>query len=192
MKSFRSDITQALHQLKNGDDKAADLLFPLLYEELRGMAGNYMRYENRGHTLQPTSLVHEAYVKLIGQDDVDWQGRTHFLAVSAQAMRRILVDHARTKKRKKRGGDVHKVNVDDVDYKLLDPEVDEHVLAIDEALTLLEARDPFQAKIVEMRFFTGMTVQEVADAMGVSKRKIEAEWTMIKAWLRSNIHLEGK
>ncbi len=192
MKTFRSDITRALHDLKDGDDKAADVLFPMLYDELRNMAGNYMRYENKGHTLQPTSLVHEAYVKLIGQDDVDWQGRTHFLAVSAQAMRRILVDHARTKRRKKRGGDVKKVNVDDVEYRLLDPEVDEHVIAIDDALTMLEKIDPLQAKIVEMRFFTGMTVQEVADAMGHSKRKIESEWTMIKAWLRKNIRLEEK
>ncbi|NVK28774.1 MAG: sigma-70 family RNA polymerase sigma factor [Flavobacteriia bacterium] len=185
-------FTKVLKDLKDGDDKAADVLFPMLYDELRSMAGNYMRYENKGHTLQPTSLVHEAYVKLIGQDDVDWQGRTHFLAVSAQAMRRILVDHARTKRRKKRGGDVKKVNVDDVEFKLLDPEVGEHVLAIDEALTHLEKIDPLQAKIVEMRFFTGMTVQEVADALGYSKRKIESEWTMIKAWLRKNVRLEGK
>ncbi|KAB2813865.1 sigma-70 family RNA polymerase sigma factor [Phaeocystidibacter luteus] len=185
-------FTKVLKDLKDGDDKAADVLFPMLYDELRSMAGNYMRYENKGHTLQPTSLVHEAYVKLIGQDDVDWQGRTHFLAVSAQAMRRILVDHARTKRRKKRGGDVKKVNVDDVEFKLLDPEVGEHVLAIDEALTHLEEIDPLQAKIVEMRFFTGMTVQEVADALGYSKRKIESEWTMIKAWLRKNVRLEGK
>lgn len=192
MKSVRSDITQAINDLKNGDNKAADVLFPMLYDELRSMAGNYMRYENKGHTLQPTSLVHEAYVKLLGQDDVDWQGRTHFLAVSAQAMRRILVDHARTKRRKKRGGDVKKVNVDDVEFKLLDPEVDDHVIAIDDALQQLELIDPLQAKIVEMRFFTGMTVQEVADALGYSKRKIESEWTMIKAWLRKNIRLEGK
>lgn len=190
MKTFRSDITRALNDLQEGDDKAADVLFPMLYDELRNMAGNYMRYESKGHTLQPTSLVHEAYVKLIGQDDVDWKGRTHFLAVSAQAMRRILVDHARTKRRKKRGGDVKKVNVDDVEFKLLDPEVDDHVIAIDDALIQLEKVDPLQAKIVEMRFFTGMTVQEVADALGYSKRKIEAEWTMIKAWLRKNIRLE--
>lgn len=191
MSTRQGEITRVLHDLKNGDDKAADVLFPLLYEELRGMAGNYMRYENRGHTLQPTSLVHEAYVKLVGQDTVDWKGRTHFLAVSAQAMRRILVDHARTKKRKKRGGDAQKVNVDDVEYKLLDPEVEEHVIAIDDALTKLAEIDPMQAQIVEMRFFTGMTVQEVADAMGVSKRKIESEWTMIKAWLRKNLHIEA-
>lgn len=190
MSTKKAEINSALDRLKEGDEKAADVLFPLLYDELRNIAGGYMRFENSNHTLQPTSLVHEAYVKLLDQNQVDWKGRTHFLAVSAQAMRRILVDHARTKTRKKRGGDQQKVDITVAEWSVLDPQVDEHVLALEDALVKLEKVDELQARIVEMRFFTGMTVQEVADALGMSKRKIEAEWTMIKAWLRKELQSE--
>ena len=166
-------IQDILKDLKSGDEKAANKLFPILYDELRDIAGRYMYFENSNHTLQPTSLVHEVYVKLLGQDNTDWQGRTHFLAVSAQAMRRLLVDHARTKNRKKRGGDQKKVGIEVAEWSVLSPEDDDHVIAVDDALEKLEQLNPLQAKIVEMRFFSGMKVQEVAEELGVSKRKVE-------------------
>lgn len=185
----KSEVTQMLQMVSEGKERAADRLLPLVYNELRGIAGTYMRRERSDHTLQPTSLVHEAYVKLVDQDQIDWKGKTHFLAVSANAMRRILVDHARTKMRKKRGGDKKKVGIEVAEWSVLDPQDEDHVLAVDEALEMLETLDERQARIVEMRFFTGMTVKEVAEAMGVSKRTIEAEWTMIKAWLKKEIKL---
>ncbi|MCT4624790.1 MAG: sigma-70 family RNA polymerase sigma factor [Schleiferiaceae bacterium] len=188
MAEAKDEITKILKGLNSGDTKAANELFPILYDELKDMAGKYMHFENNNHTLQATSLVHEAYLKLLDQDKVDWKGRTHFLAVSAQAMRRLLVDHARTKSRKKRGGDQKKVGVEVIEWSVLDPEIGEHVLAVDEALKKLTELNPLHAKIVEMRFFTGMTVQEVADELGVSKRKVESEWTMIKAWLRKELN----
>ena len=184
----KNEITRILKDINNGDSNAANELFPILYDELKDMAGKYMYFEKSNHTLQATSLVHEAYLKLLDQDNVDWKGRTHFLAVSAQAMRRLLVDHARTKGRKKRGGDQKKVGVEVIEWSVLNPEIEEHVLAVDEVLKKLTDLNPQHAQIVEMRFFSGMTVQEVADAMGVSKRKIEGEWTMIKAWLRKELN----
>ncbi len=184
----KEEITRLLQSVNAGDKKAANELFPILYGQLKDMASRYMHFENNNHTLQATSLVHEAYLKLLDQNNVDWQGRTHFLAVSAQAMRRLLVDHARTKSRKKRGGDQKKVGVEVIEWSILDPEVSEHVLAVDEALDKLQELNEQHAKIVEMRFFSGMTVQEVADELGVSKRKIESEWTMIKAWLRKELN----
>lgn len=181
------DITKILQDLREGDEKAANKLFPILYDELRDMAGKYMFFENSNHTLQPTSLVHEAYVKLLGQDKVDWKGRTHFLAVSAQAMRRLLVDHARTKSRKKRGGDQKKVGVEVAEWTVLSTDNNDHILAVDDALNKLSTLNPLHAQIVEMRFFSGMTVQEVADELEMSKRKVESEWTMIKAWLKKEL-----
>ena len=120
--SSNDQIASILHDLKSGDQRAADKLFPILYDELREMAGKYMYFENANHTLQPTSLVHEVYIKFLGQTNTDWKGKTHFLAVSAQAMRRLLVDHARTKSRKKRGGDMQKVGVEVIEWTQLDVE----------------------------------------------------------------------
>jgi RNA polymerase sigma-70 factor, ECF subfamily len=177
-----SEITQLLASLKDGDRTAAAAkLMPLVYDEFRALAARHLRRERANHTLQPTALVHEAYMRLIDQTRVGWQGRTHFFAVGAQAIRRILVDHARQRKRQKRGGGAQKITLDD--SVALAPQREEQVLALDEALEKLTKLDPRQAQVVEMRFFAGMSVEEVADQLGVSKRTVEGDWTMARAWL---------
>lgn len=180
------NLTQTLLKLSDGkiDAKA---FFEELYPELHKMAHGYMRFENKADSLQATGLVHEAYVRLIDQSQVDWQSRTHFLAVSAQVMRRILVDNARAKLRTKRGGDKQKIVLDEA-WMAMSPEKEEHILAIEDALTKLESIDPTQAEIVVLRFYGGFSVQDVADQLGWSKRKVEAEWTTIKAWLRKELN----
>jgi RNA polymerase sigma-70 factor (ECF subfamily) len=186
MAKENKDLTKTLLEVLDGKVEAKQL-FEDLYPELHDMAQRYMRFEHRAETLQATGLVHEAYMKLVDQSKVDWKGRTHFLAVSAQAMRRILVDNARKKLRDKRGGDKQKVNVDDVSWLVMSPEKEEHVLAIEEAIERLEKVDATQAEIVVLRFFGGLTVQDVAEYLGWSKRKVESEWTAIKAWLRREL-----
>src|SRR5580658_6005132 len=177
-----TQITQLLATLKDGDrSSAAAKLMPLVYDEFRALAARHLRHERPNHTLQPTALVHEAYLRLIDQTRVDWQGRTHFFAVGAQAIRRILVDHARQRKRQKRGGGAGRVTLDDA--VALAPQRDEEILALDEAMGKLGKLDPRQAEVVEMRFFAGMSVDEVAGVLGVSKRTIEGDWTMARAWL---------
>jgi RNA polymerase sigma factor (TIGR02999 family) len=181
MADARDDVTEVLEQLKAGDSRAADRLLPLVYDEFRALARHYLAQERMNHTLQPTALVHEAYLKLVDQTRVDWQGRSHFFAVAAQAMRRILVDHARSRQREKRGGGRPRVTLDEA--VALSPQKDEDVLALDEALEKLAALDARQAKVVELRFFGGMSVEEVAEALGVSKRTVEGDWTFARAWL---------
>ena len=160
-------------------------MLPLVYNELHALAERYLRRESGGHTLQPTALVHEAYVKLVDQHRVSWQGRTHFLAVGAQAMRRILVDHARIKNAAKRGGGGQRIGLQE--HLKLSNQRSEDLVAVDEALNKLSQIDARQATIVEMRFFGGMTVAEVAEVLGVSRRTVEAEWTMVRAWLRREL-----
>jgi RNA polymerase sigma-70 factor (ECF subfamily) len=181
MGDLREDVTQVLEQLRGGDKRAADKLLPLVYDEFRALARHYLAQERHNHTLQPTALVHEAYMKLVDQTRVDWQGKSHFFAVAAQAMRRILVDHARAHQRDKRGGGRARVVLDEA--VALSPQKDEDVLALDEALERLGALDPRQAKVVELRFFGGLSVDEVAEALGVSKRTVEGDWTFARAWL---------
>jgi RNA polymerase sigma-70 factor (ECF subfamily) len=177
-----SEITKLLITLKDGDRaSAAAKLMPLVYDEFRALAARHLRRERADHTLQPTALVHEAYLRLIDQTRVDWQGRTHFFAIGAQAIRRILVDHARQRKRQKRGGGAGKVALDE--SVALAPQRAEEILALDEALGKLGQLDSRQAQVVEMRFFAGMSVDEVAGVLGVSKRTIEGDWTMARAWL---------
>jgi RNA polymerase sigma factor (TIGR02999 family) len=177
-----SQITQLLAGLKDGDrSAAAEKLMPLVYDEFRALAARHLRHERKNHTLQPTALVHEAYLRLIDQTRVDWQGRTHFFAVGAQAIRRILVDHARQRKRQKRGGGAARVALDEA--VALAPEREEEILALDEAMEKLAKLDARQARVVEMRFFAGMNVAEVAQELGVSKRTVEGDWTMARAWL---------
>lgn len=181
MAAAQSRVTQLLANLKDGDRAAANELMPLVYDEFRALAERQLRKERAGHTLQPTALVNEAYLRLIDQTRVDWHGRTHFFAVGAQAIRRILVDHARHHKRQKRGGGAARVALDEGVARA--PQADEDVLALHEALERLAKLDARQAQIVEMRFFGGMSVEEVADVLGVSKRTVEADWTMARAWL---------
>ena len=177
-----TEITQLLIGLKDGDRAAAAAkLMPLVYDEFRALAARHLKHERRDHTLQPTALVHEAYLRLIDQTRVDWQGRTHFFAVGAQAIRRILVDHARQRKRQKRGGGAGRVALDE--SVALAPQREEEILALEEALEKLGKLDHRQAQVVEMRFFAGMNVAEVAEVLGVSKRTVEGDWTMARAWL---------
>jgi RNA polymerase sigma-70 factor (ECF subfamily) len=185
MNQQQENLTKTLLNIVDGN-LDAKALFVELYPELHKMAQRYMSFENKADTLQATGLLHEAYVKLIDQSKVDWQGRTHFMAVSAQAMRRILVDNARAKLRTKRGGDIQKISLDE-GWMAMSPEKEEHVLAIEDALKKLEKLDETQADIVVLRFFGGFSVQEVAYQYGWSKRKVEAEWTVIKAWLRKEL-----
>ncbi len=185
-----SDLTQVL--IDASGEQPADVakkLMPLVYDELRQLAERYLRSERRGHTLQPTALVHEAFMRLIDQSRVDWKGRTHFYAVGAQAMRRILIDHARARGRGKRGGDWQRVLLDEVDTPQELGDVD--LVALHEALESLAALDENQARIVELRFFGGLTVKEVAHVLGVSKRKVEGDWTHAKAWLRNALDPES-
>jgi RNA polymerase sigma factor (TIGR02999 family) len=188
MPDAREDVTQVLAQMKDGDKRAADRLLPLVYDEFRALARHYLSQERMNHTLQPTALVHEAYMKLVDQTRVDWQGKNHFFAVAAQAMRRILVDHARSRQRDKRGGGRARVALDEA--CALSPQKDEDVLALDEALEKLASIDPRQAKVVELRFFGGMNVDEVAKALGVSKRTVEGDWTFARAWLARELRGE--
>ena len=180
-----SEITDLLHHLEAGDRSAVDRLFAAVYQELRNLAGRFFRKEAKGITLQPTALVHEAYLKLVDQTAVDWQGRTHFFAVAAQAMRRILVDHARRRGAAKRGGQQNRLLLEDDLVPGLEPEQD--VLAVDEALSKLAQIDPRQAQMVELRFFGGLSVAEAAEVLGISKRSAEREWTMVRAWLRREL-----
>jgi len=166
----------------------AEELMAAVYDELRQLARGYLRRERRGHTLEPTALVHEAYLRLVDQTRVDWQGRTHFFAVGAQMMRRLLVDHARHHDRKKRGGDFQQVTLGEAAVPLLGKSLGrDDLLALADALDKLAALDDRQARIVELRFFAGLTVDEVAAALDVSKRTVEADWTHARAWLRREL-----
>ncbi|HUB28051.1 MAG TPA: sigma-70 family RNA polymerase sigma factor [Terracidiphilus sp.] len=179
------EVTVLLSALKQGDDAAAARLMPLIYDELRRLAGSYMRRERSDHTLQATALVHEAYLKLVEQRSTDWQNRAHFFGVAAQLMRRILVDHARGHTRQKRGGEHAKVSLDEA-LVFAEQQADE-VLAVDDSLNQLAKMDPRQARVVELRFFGGLSVEETADVLGVSPKTIKREWSVAKAWLTADL-----
>ena len=186
MKSSRSSrVTQLLAKFEPGDRRAEEQLFADVYTELRALAARYLRRERKSHTLQPTALVHEAYLKLVGETRVDWRGRAHFLACAAQAMRQILVDHARRRGAAKRGGDRHRIALDD--NLVIESDRDVDLLALEDALAKLTKLDPRQAQMIELRFFAGLSVAEVAKVMGTSKRSAEREWTMVRAWLRREL-----
>jgi RNA polymerase sigma factor (TIGR02999 family) len=185
-----SETTRLLHAVVKGNRRAADRLMTQLYDEFRAMARHYLGRESPGHTLQPTALVNEVYMKLVDQTRVDWKGRTHFFAIGAQVMRRVVVDHARRKRRAKRGGGLQRVSLAALPTVSAHRETD--VLAVHEAIEELAKLDPRQAKIVELRFFGGLTVKEVAEVLGVSQRTVEADWTMIRAWLRRRLSDEDE
>lgn len=179
------DITGLLSAASTGDSDAAEQLIALIYDHLHRRASALMQRESPNHTLQPTVLVHDAFLKLVHQDRAHYRDRNHFFAVAAQTMRRILVDHARGRTRLKRGGENVKVPLDEAHG--ISVESDADVLALDAALEKLAAIDPRQARIVELRFFAGMSVEEVAAILETSKRTVEGEWTMISAWLRREL-----
>lgn len=173
--------TQLLINLTKGDRGAVDALLPLVYSELRSLAGNYLRRERADHTLQPTALVHEAYLRLVDQTQVNWQNRAHFFGVAAQMMRRILVDHARAQLANKRGGNLEKVAWDETVVGDLEASAD--LIDLDEALQELAAVDEVKSRIVELRYFGGLTVEETAEAMGVTPITIKRHWRLAKAFL---------
>jgi RNA polymerase sigma factor (TIGR02999 family) len=184
-----ADVTQLLKQWSNGQEQALDRLVPHIHSELRKLAAGYLRRERPDHTLQPTALVNEAFLKLIDQRAVKWQNRAHFFGIAAQAMRRILVDHARTHAADKRGGGVRKVSLDDAN--MIGRTVDVDVVALDEALTRLAVIDPQQSRIVELRFFGGLTMEESAEVMRISPATIGREWRIAKAWLSAELGRTG-
>lgn len=175
-------VTTLLRAARDGDAQAEAEILPFLYDQLHDRAMAIMRRESPAHTLQPTALVHEAYMRLVGSEMPEWQSRTHFLAVCSNVMRRVLVDHARRRARQKRGGDQSRVSLE---LGLgLSVTHDADVLALEDVLEELAVLNPRQARIIVMRFFGGMSVEEVAESLGLSRRTIEAEWTLAKAWLR--------
>ena len=183
------EITALLCEMKLGSQDALARLIPVVYRELRRLAGHYMRDERASHTLQPTALVHEAFLKLVGQERADWQNRSQFIGVAAQLMRRILVDHARGRAAAKRGA---AVTLDDTgfDHAVSIGQI-EQILAVDEVLERLAQLDPQQARIVELRYFGGLSVEETAEATGISPRTVKRDWAMARAWLRQEL-AEGR
>jgi len=177
-----SEVTQLLVDWQNGSPEALERLMPLVYGELRAIAGRYLSRERADHTLQSTSLVHEAYFKLVDQRNVQWQNRAHFLGIAAQLMRRILVDHARTAHRLKRGGSVPTLTLDAA-VEAAAPARGIDLLALDDALDRLAIIDPQQSRLVELRYFSGLTIEEAAVAMGTSPGTVKREWTSARAWL---------
>jgi len=185
---MNTEATKLVLSITAGDRSQADRLMELVYEDLRRIAGRFFQAERADHTLQPTALVHEAYLRLIDQNKVDWRGRTHFLAAGAKTMRRILVDHARRRGRTKRGGGRCRLTLDEEFFPAAERELD--AVALEQALGRLEAIDPEQATIVELRFYGGLSVEEVAEVLHMSKRAVERHWTMIRAWLRREMDRE--
>lgn len=184
--SEKQNITKMLHEWSEGRSEAVDELMPLVYAELHRQAHNYMRRERQDHTLQTTALINEAYLRLFNQHDMEWESRTHFFAYAAQAMRQVLIDYARTKQRKKRGENVVKITLEEemvaaVDKKTID------LMELDEALTRLGEIDPRKVRLVELRFFSGLTLVESAEALHISRATAAREWSFAKAWLHREL-----
>lgn len=177
-----NEVTQLLINWRNGDREALDRLIPLVEDELRRIARRHMRRERPGHTLQTTALVNEAYLRLIHQKNVAWQNRAHFFAIAAQLMRRILVDYARSDHRAKRGGGAHKVSLEEA--YVLSAERAAELIQLDEALARLSALDPRKGHVVEMRYFGGLSLEEMAEVLGVSQNTVMRDWNTARAWLR--------
>ena len=180
MSTRNGEVTLLLRAMKSGDKTAAEKLLPLVYSELHRLARSYMRRERPDHTLQPTALINEAYLRL-AHDDIDWQNRQHFIAVAATVMRRFLVDYARGHDAEMRGGDFQRVELSEV--LAIAPERSEEVLAVNEALTALQAINPRQAQVVELRYFAGLSIEEVASTLNISPRSVKRDWMQARRWL---------
>lgn len=185
--SKQKRVTELLVAWKEGSEQALDDLVPFVYKELHRLAKNQLRKERPGHSLQPTALTHEAFVRLFGFRQVNWQDRAHFFAVSAQVMRHVLVEHARKHRAVKRGG--HDIRVSLTEARAAVAEVDIDIIALNEALEHLEAEDPRQCRVVELRYFGGLNEEEIADVLGMSRATVSRDWSVAKLWLRRE--LEG-
>lgn len=183
------EITRLLADWSNGDRDALEKLTPLVYDELRRLAGRYLRQERAGHTLQSTALVHEAYMKLVGQNNVRWQNRAHFFGIAAQMIRRILVDYARARKADKRGSGAEKLSLDEA--IALPGGQDLDLVALDDALEGLAKIDPRQSRLVELRFFAGLTIEETAEVMQMSLATAKRDWVSAKAWLSREVRRQS-
>ena len=180
-----ADVTQILNAIEQGDAQAAEKLLPLIYEELRVLAAQKMSHELPGQTLQPTALVHEAYIRLVGEDK-NWKGRTHFFAAAAEAMRRILIENARRKKSLKKGGDRQKIDLDEALLSIEAPT--DNILVLDEALSKLRGEDPVLSDLVKLHCFTGLSLVQIAEVLGISTRTAERYWAFSKAWLYREVY----
>lgn len=180
-----SDVTLLLHQIDRGDTRAAEKLLPLVYDELRKLAAAKMARESAGQTLQPTALVHEAWLRLGADDQPTWQNRAHFFAAAAEAMRRILIDQARRRRAARHGGD--RQRIDSQDVEIAAPTADDQLLAVHEALDKFAAVDPQKAELVKLRYFAGFTLEEAADALGLPLGSAKRAWTYARAWLLREI-----
>jgi len=178
-------VTQLLVEWGNGDQAAFDQLMPLVFDELRRLANGYLRRERQGHTLQPTALVNEAYLRLIDQNQIDWKNRAQFFGVAAKLMRHILVDHARQRRAAKRGGAEYKLSLSEADRFSHEPEAS--LIALDDALNALAATKPQHSRVVELRFVGGLTIEETAEVLGISHATVERDWSFARAWLRREI-----
>ena len=186
----QTGVTELLADWSNGDQEALNKLIPLVYDELHKLASRYLRRERSDHTLQTTALVHEAYLKLVDQKDANWQNRVQFFAVASQLIRRILVDYARRHRASKRGGSYYKVTLDE--GLVSSEEKDAELLTLDEALDKLRVVDSQQSRVVELRVFAGLTLEETAQALNISPRTVRREWNMAKAWLHREIKNTGR
>lgn len=180
------EITQLLKDWSEGNQTALDELMPLVYDELRRQASRYLRNERQGHTLQTTALIHEAYLKLIGINQIEWQNRNHFFAIASTAMRRILVDYARERKRDKRGGFAENLPLDDA-LQISANEKSVDLIALDDALNSLAKMDERQAKVVELKYFSGLSIDEIAEVLGIANSTVRLDWNLAKAWLKQEI-----
>ena len=187
LEAERHSITQMLQEWSEGNAQALDELMPLVYDELHRQASRYLRRERRDHTLQTTALIHEAYLKLIDQRDVRWESRTHFFAIAAQAMRRILVDYARAKHRGKRGGDDATISLEEETILISSEGKGINLIALDEALTRFAEIDPQQARVVELKFFGDLSLDETAEALHISRATVAREWNTAKVWLHREL-----
>jgi len=184
-RSTSAAVTGLLARASQGDALATDELFPVVYDELRRLAAGFLADEAPGHTLQPTALVHEAFIRLVGPEETAWENRRHFFGAAARAIRRILIDHARARRREKRGADARKIPLDDAAEPMVP--IDRDLIALDDALRRLTGLDAFKASVVELRFFGGLGMDEIADVLGASPSTVARAWRFAKAWLHREL-----